>query len=816
MDNLLQDLRYSFRMFFKSPGFTLLAIITLALGIGANTAIFSVIYAVLLKPLPYPQPDRLILIRERQLGLFETGSVAYPNYLDWRAAQRSCTDIALYRNSAFNLSAQGEGEPERVRGVRVTANFLSVLDLKPKLGRVFSEAEDQPGAPHVAMIGEQLWKKRFGAAIDVIGRRITLNGVPTEIVGVLPPEMQLSREAQIFTPLADMRSDPDILERGNHPGFRGLGRLKNGVTIEQARADFDTIAQNLEKQYPDHNTGRRVKIDTLLESSVGDYRSNLYVLFGAVTCVLLIACANVAGLLLARGTSRQRELGVRAALGASRVRLTTQLVTESLILALIGAAAGVVLAVWGLDLIVALSPAQELRFHNIHINMLALGFTTVVAIISGLLAGIWPAWKIASAATPALALREGGRGSSDGADRQRLRAGLVVAQVALALVLLSGAGLLLKSFREVNRLAYGFNPDQLLEMSIALPKARYADDAKISQFFRLVLERVRALPGVASAAAAENIPFDGDEWDSSVHMTGAPEAPPGKEPSAQVSIVSTDYFKTMGIPLIRGRVFGAEDKPGRNWSVIIDDSFAKRFFPNEDPIGKHIDNNQTLDKTQPPLTVIGVVGRVRTEDPTDAFEKLNMPQMYYFTEQFSYAQQILVVRFASGDPMSFAETVKREVLAVDPDQPVSDVTTMRRAISNDMASRRLTMTLVGTFAGLALTLAAIGLFGVMALRVTQRTREIGIRLALGAQRPDVFRLIIANGLKLAAIGVAIGLVASFGLTRLLSGLLFGVGAGDPLTFCWVVLVLGGVALLANYLPARRATKVDPIVALHEE
>jgi putative ABC transport system permease protein len=533
-------------------------------------------------------------------------------------------------------------------------------------------------------------------------------------------------------------------------------------------------------------------------------------------CVLLIACANVAGLLLARGTARQRELGVRAALGASRLRLTVQLVIESLILALVGAAAGIVLAVWGLDLIVALSPAKELRFHNIHINTLALGFTIVVAILAGLLAGVWPAWRIAGASTPALALREGGRGSSDGADRQRLRAGLVVAQVALALVLLSGAGLLLKSFREVNRLAYGFNPDQLLEMSIALPKARYGDDTKVVQFFRLVLQRVRALPGVASAAAAENIPFDGDEWDSSFHITGTPKDPPGKEPSAQVSIVSTDYFKTLGIALLRGRVFGAEDQPGKNWSVIIDNSFAKRFFPGQDPIGKHLDNNQTLEKNPPPLTIVGVVGRVRTGDPADAFEKIDMPQMYLFTDQYPQGEQLLIVRFASGDPMSFGETVKREVLAVDPDQPVSDITTMRRAISDDMASRRLTMTLVGTFAGLALTLAAIGLFGVMALRVTQRTREIGIRLALGAQRPDVFRLVIGNGLKLAGIGVAVGLVASFGLTRLLAGLLFGVGAGDPVTFFFVVLLLGCVALLANYLPARRATKVDPIVALHEE
>ena len=661
MDNLLQDLRYAFRMLFKTPGFTLLAIVTLALGIGANTAIFSVIYAVLLKPMPYPQPERLVLIRERVVGLFEAGSVSYPNYLDWRAGQRSCTDIAMFRSSGFNLAAQGEGEPERVRGVRVTANFLSVLDLKPQLGRAFTEAEDKPGAPHVAMIGDRLWRQRFGASPTVLGRRVTLNGVPTEIVGVLPPQMQLSREAQIFSPLADLRADPNILERGNHPGFRVLGRLKDGVTLDQARADFDTIASNLEKQYPDNNTGRRVKMDTILESTVGDYRSNLYVLFGAVACVLLIACANVAGLLLARGTARQRELGVRAALGASRFRLTMQLVTESLILAFVGAAAGVLLSVWGLDIIVALSPANELRFHNIHINIPALMFTAGVATLAGLMAGVWPAWRIAGAATPALALREGGRSSSDGADRQRLRAGLVVAQVALALVLLSGAGLLLKSFREVNRLAYGFNPEQLLEMSVSLPQARYADDAKITQFFRLVLERVRALPGVLSATSAENIPFDGDEWNSSFHITGQPADPPGKEPAAQICIVSSDYFKTMGIPLLRGRVFGTEDQPGENWAVIIDESFARRFFPGQDPIGKHIDNNQTLKKNQPPLTVIGVVGRVRGEDPSDAFEKLNMPQMYYFTEQFAQAGQILLVRVASGDPLSYAETVKREV-----------------------------------------------------------------------------------------------------------------------------------------------------------
>jgi len=816
MDHFLQDVRYAVRMLFKTPGFTALAIVTLALGIGANTAIFSVIYAVLLKPMPYPQSDRIVFMREKMAGMFDIGSVSYPNYLDWRATQRTCTDLALFRSQGVNLSPQGEGEPERVRGARVTANLLSILGLKPQIGRDFTEAEDKPGSPHVAMIGDRLWRSRFGASASVLGRSVMLNGVPTEIIGVLPLQMQLGRQPQVLTPLAELRADPNILERGNHPGFSAIGRLKDGVSLEQARAEFDTIARNLEKQYPDNNTGRRVNVRSLLESAVGDYRSNLYVLFGAVACVLLIACANVAGLLLARGTARQHELGVRAALGASRLRLTSQLVTESLIVALIGAAAGVLLAVWGLDLIIALSPANELRFHDIHINSIALLFTMVTAVLAGLVAGAWPAWRIAGAASPALALREGGRGSSDGADRQRLRAGLVVAQVALALVLLTGAGLLLRSFWQVQRLTLGFNPEQLLEMSIVLPKAKYGEDAKINQFYRLLLERVRALPGVVSAASAENIPFDGDEWDSSFHLTGHPPDPPGKESSSEVSIVSYDYFKTMGVPLLRGRNFGPQDMPGKTWSVIIDESFARRFFPGQDPIGKQIDNNQTLEKNPPPLTVIGVVGRTRNEDPNDPIEILHLPQMYFSTEQYSQAQQMLVVRFASGDPLAFAETVKREVLAIDPDQPVSEVSTMLKSISNNMASRRLTMTLVSVFAGLALILAAVGLFGVMALRVTQRTREIGIRLALGAQRLDVFRLVIRNGLKLTTLGVIIGVVASLALTRLLAGLLFGVGAGDPLTFLLVILLLAGVALLANYLPARRATKVDPIVALREE
>jgi len=816
MDHFLQDVRYAVRMLFKTPGFTALAIITLALGIGANTAIFSVIYAVLLKPMPYPQPDRLALLREKMAGMFDAGSVSYPNYLDWRAMQRSFTDLALFRSQPLNLSAQGETEPERVPAARVTSNILSILELKPQIGRDFSEAEDKPGAPHVAMIGDHLWRTRFGASPSILGRQVALNGVPTEIIGVYPPEMQIARKAQILLPLADWRADPDILLRGNHPGFSVLGRLKKGATLEQAKAEFDTISQNLEKQYPDSNTGARVNIRSLLESAVGDYRSNLNVLLGAVACVLIIACANVAGLLLARGTARQHELGIRAALGASRFRLTAQLITESLIIALIGAAAGVLLAIWGLDLITGLSPAKELRFHDVHINSVALVFTMIIAILAGLMAGVWPAWRIAGVASPALALREGGYASSDGADRQRLRSGLVVVQVALALVLLSSAGLLLRSFWQVEHLSIGFNPEQLLKMSVSLPKARYGDDAKLTQFLWLVLNRLRGLPGVVSAAAAVNVPFDNEEWSSRFHISDRPPDPPGKEPSAELSVVSSGYFQTMGMPILRGRDFGPEDRPGKQTSLIIDETFAQKFFPGQDPIGKHIDNNQTLEKDAPPLTIIGIVGGTRNDDPGDPFTRLHLPQMYYYSDQLPQAGPTLLVRIGSGDPLAFAETVKREILAIDPDQPVFDITTMQSSISDNMASRRLMMTLITIFGALALTLAAVGLFGVMALRVTQRNREIGIRLALGAQRLDVFRLIITNGLKLTTLGVVIGVFASLALTRLLAGLLFGVSPGDPLTYLLVILLLAGVALLANYLPALRATKVNPIEALREE
>ncbi len=817
MDTLLQDLRYAVRLLLKSPGFSLLAIVTLALGIGANTAIFSVVYSVLLRPLPYPHSDRIVQLREKREGLFATGSVSYPNYLDWRAAQRSLTDLALYRVTGVNLSAEGEGEPERITGARASFNTLSILGVRPVIGRDFVEADDKPGV-HVALIGDKLWRTRFGANRDIVGRTVTLSGVPTQILGVLPAGMEFARAAQVLLPLAEMRIDPDVLERGNHNGFSGLGRLKDGVSLEQARADFNTIARNLEKQYPDTNARRSVTMRTLLESGVGDYRSSLYVLFGAVGCVLLIACANVAGLLLARGTARQRELGIRSALGANRFRLTTQLLIESLLLSVIGGAAGVLLAIWGLDLILALSPADSLRFQATHLNTPALIFTSVVAVGAGLLAGAWPAWRVASSASPTSALHEGGRGSSDGVERQRLRAGLVVCQVALALVLLSGAGLLLKSFWKVQEAKLGFDPDQLLLMRVTLPTSKYSDDTKIAQFTNRLLERVRGLPGVTAAASAENIPFDSGEWDSTFHLTGTPQNPPGKEPSSEVSVVSADYFKTMKVPLRRGRFFGPQDKPGQPRSIIIDESLAKRFFPNQDPIGKQIDDEQTLAKNPPPLTIVGVVGRVRTDDPTSTFTQLELPQMYFYTDQYAKAvtAQTLIVRVARGNPLALTESVKRQILEIDPDQPVSDVTTMEKSMASTFASRRLTMTLTLAFAGLALVLAAVGLFGVMALRVTQRTREIGIRLALGAQRGEIFRLVIGNGLKLAAIGVVIGLCASLVLTRALSGLLYGVGASDPLTMSGVILLLGSVTLLANFLPARKATQVDPMVALRED
>src|SRR5947209_667897 len=817
MQTLLSDIRYAFRMMAKQPGFSGLAILAFALGIGANVAIFSVVNAVLLRPLPYPHSERLINIRE-STPIFPSGSVSYPNFLDWRASQHSFTDLALFRRESYNLSSvKGGTAPERIGGARVTANFLTVLGVTPQLGRDFTDADDVPHGGKVALITEKMWKKRFGGSREVLGQHILVDGVSCEIVGVLPPSVRVPRLAEIYVPLADVRIEPGVILRDNHPGFGTLGRLKDGVTIEQAHADLNTIAAALEKKYPETNTGRRVTTQLLLESSVGQYRQSLYLLLGAVACVLLIACANVANLQLARMLVRGKELAVRSALGASGWRLTRQVLTESAVLALLGALAGVLLAIWSLDAILALSPATVPRFQETRIDLTALGFAVVVAVLSGVLVGIWPAWRISKTSSLALALHESARGSSDGLHKQRARAGLVITQVALAVVLLAAGGLMLKSFWRAQQAPLGFDSHNILMMTVSLPEARYDKEEKINAFYDKLLAKVSSLPSVTAAAIGVNVPFDDNEWDSSFHITGTPAYEHGKEPSAEMNMISSNYFSVLGMPILRGRAFTPQDAYEKPGVVIIDESLATRYFPNQDPIGKQLDNNQTLKPNPPPLTIVGIVPRTRNDAPgEDNIEKLNFPQIYLAAAQFPNTGVSLLVRVASGDPLGLAAAVKREIESIDPDQPVAAVSTMEKNIGASLAARRLTMSLLGAFAGLALVLASVGIYGVMALSTTQRTREMGIRFALGASRADVLRLVLSKGISLIGVGLGAGLLGAFVASRALNSLLYGVGALDAAALIGAIVTLAAVAFIACYLPARRASLVNPIDALRTE
>ena len=840
---MLTDIRYAIRMLLKAPAFTAIAIVALALGIGANTAIFSVIDAVLMRPLPYPQSDRLILLREK-MPLLDRGSVSYPNYLDWRAQNRSFTDLALYRRGAMNLSSRDESTPpERVAGGVMSWNMLRVVGLKPIVGRDFSEAEDVPGGPKVALISEALWKNRFAGSPKAIGQQLVVDAVPREIVGILPNDIQLMRTAQVYLPLGDLRAEKDMLQRDNHPGFSALGRLKPGVTLQQAQADLDNIARELTRKFPASNTGRSVHTERLLEAFVGDYRQSLNLLLVAVGCVLLIACANVTNLQLARALARGKELAVRAAMGASRWRLMRLMLIESAILGIVGGIAGLLIALWSLDAIHALSPPEVSRFRETHLDFLTLGFTSVVALFCGIIVGVWPAWRVSRLVSLNVVLHEAGsRGGSDGGDRQRARGILVVTQVALALVLLAGAGLTLRSFWNSENAPLGFEPEGVLTMKLALPEARYDSNEKVKNFYEQLIQRVDALPGVTAAAIGENVPFDNTEWDSSFHLTGTPPNEPGHEPSAEVNVVSFDYFKVLGMPILRGRNFGPEDQPNNSISfqnfetlrtptpadhgsgapsnpprsIIIDDVFATKFFAGKNPIGQHLDDNQTNDPNPPPLTIVGVVPHVRPNMPGDEFDRLNLPQMYFCAAQMAVHENSLLVRVKSGDPGALAPAVVRAVQSIDPDQPVSLIAPMNKNIAESLATRRLTMVLLGSFAALALVLASVGLYGVMALSVTQRTREFGIRLALGSPRREVFRLALGRGLSLVGVGMAVGVLGALGAGRALTSLLYGVGGLDPVPLATALFSLAIVTLLACWFPARRATRVDPIVALRYE
>jgi putative ABC transport system permease protein len=820
---MLKDLRFALRQLFKQPAFAFIAVLVLALGIGANTAIFSVVNAVLLRPLPYPHSEQLVLLRERLLGPsgFESGSVSYMNYLDWRAAQKSFTDLALARTEGVSLSASdGTSPPEAARAGRISANYFSVLQVPPVIGRDFAETDDVPGAAKVALISERVWRTQFGTLSSVIGQRLNIDGVPREIIGVASERVRFPRNCDVFLPLADLCADHDFLSRGNHEAFSCLGRLKSGATLKQAIAELDTIAANLSRRYPDSNTGRQVSAKLLLEYSVGQYRYLLCVLLAAVACVLLIACANVANLQLARGLTRRKELAVRAALGASRWDLARQVLVESGVVALLGGICAVLIAVWSLDAIRSLLPPNVPRFQETNIDGLVLGATIIISVFAGLLVGMWPALRVSNTASVAAELHEDGARGSSGGQRQRARAILVIAQVALAVLLLAAAGLTLKSFWRSQQVPLGFNPRGVLTMSIALPPSRYASPEKIVRFYDQLVEKVGRLPGVSAAAVCNNAPFDHNEWDSSFHITGTPPDPHGQEPISEMAIVSPDYFRALGMAMLRGRDFGPADVSGRSGTVVIDELAAQKFFPGADPIGKQIDDPVTITDTNQngvPLTIIGIVPHTRNNSPGEKEEARNLPMMYFSASQFPNVEQNLIVRAKAGlNPHSLVSPIKDQIAALDRDQSVSDVATMEENIDDSLASRHLTMTLLGVFAGLALILASIGLYGVMALIVTQRTRELGIRFALGASRGDVLRLVLGQGAVLVGIGLAAGLLGAFVVSHALTSVLYNVAPLDPAALISALLTLSLVALIACFVPARRASRVDPIEALRAE
>ena len=823
MPSDMSDLTFALRQLRKSPGFTFIAVLVLALGIGANTAIFSVVNAVLLRPLPYPHSEQLVLLRERLHGPagFESGSVSYMNYLDWLAAQKSFTDLGLARAERVSLSARdGKSAPQAIRAARVTANYLSILQVPPLIGRDFVEGDDVPGAAKVALISERVWRTRFGASPAIVGQRLNVDGVPREIIGVVPERVRFPRDCDVFLPLANLRADHDFLARGNHESFSAIGRLKSNATLQRATAELDTIAADLARRYPDSNTGRQVSAKLLLEFSVGEYRYLLAVLLAAVACVFLIACANVANLQLARGLARRKELAVRAALGASRWDLARQMLMESGVVALLGGICAVLIALWSLDTIRALVPPNVPRFQETSIDALVLGITTIISMLAGLLVGMWPAFRVSNTSSVASELHEEAARGSSGAQRQRARGALVIAQVALAVVLLAAAGLTLKSFWRSQQVPLGFDPRGVLTMTVALPPARYDSPEKIVRFYDQVLEKLRRIPGVAAAAICNNAPFDHNEWDSSFHITGTPPDPPGKEPVSEMAIVSPDYFRALGMQILRGRDFGPADVSGHPATAVIDELAAQKFFPGIDPIERKIDDPVTTGDSNAkpiPVTIVGIVAHTRNNAPGDKVDVRNLPMMYFSASQFAKPEQMLIVRAQTRlNPHSLVAPIKQQIATLDRDQAVTEIATMEENIGDSLASRRLTMTLLGVFAGLALALASIGLYGVMALIVTQRTRELGIRFALGANRGDVLRLVFGQGALLVGLGLAAGLLGAFIASRALRSVLYNVASLDTAALIGALLALSLVAFVACFLPARRASLVDPIEALRME
>jgi len=805
---MFKDLRYGIRMLTNNRGFTAVAIISLALGIGANTAIFSVVNAILLKSLPYKQPDRIVLVwgYAPAEGHFRS-QVSATDVADWRSQNNVFEDVATYQSYRPTLS--GIGEAERIPGMGVGDGYFKIIGAEPIFGRDFTTEEQIDGKDDVIILGYGLWQSKFGSDPNVVGTKVLLNSRPHTIVGVMPaslrslPTTLIDAPAEFYRPVGE-NYDEDF-RSGRH--LRAIARLKPSVSLEQAQSEMDVIAGRLEQEHPIHNTGYGVRLVSLPEDTVGSLRPTLLMLLGAVVFVLLIACANVGNLLLARATARQKEIAIRGALGASRTRLVRQFLTESVLLALAGGALGLLLAFWGTSLIESIGSSVTPLLKGITIDVRVLAFTILISIVTGIVFGLAPALHLSSVDLNE-SLKEGSRGSSAG--RNPLRSGLVVSEVALALVLLVCAGLMIKSVMRLRDVSPGFNPAKMLTMNVALPGAKYPKGPERSAFFTRMLDRVGALTGVESAEVTSVLPFSGNFDGRGLAVEDHPK-PRGEEISVDLYISSPGYVRAMGIPLIKGRELAEQDTDTTPNVALINQTMAQQLWAGEDPLGKRIKFPGSDKNPQPWRTIVGVVGDVNQY----ALDRKPPMQMYLPQAQNPTSSMSLVVR-TTAEPAGAIAAIRDEIRGMDPDQAVFNIATMESLMSDSISLRRFSMLLLMIFAAVALALAAIGIYGVISFAVTQRTHEIGIRVALGAGSTDILKLVVARGMLLTFSGVGIGLVAAAGLTRFMQTLLFSVSATDPGIFIEISLLLTGVALVACFVPARRATKVDPMVALRYE
>ncbi len=809
---MFQDLRLGLRMLLKNPGFSAVVVATLALGIGANVALFSVVNGVLLNPLPFPHPEQLVTLAQSKPN-FEMGAIPYPNFRDLQKENRTFSAMAISRGFGFSLI--GAGEPERVNARLVSADFFSVLDVKPALGRTFAPGEDEPGAAPLVVISAALWQRKFGAAQDVVGKGMTLDDKSYTIVGVLPPNFSLFRTNDVFVPIGQWNS-PALQRRSAALGLHGIGRLKPGVTIEQGEADLDRVMGDLAVAYPETNKGNGAKVSSLKERMIGDIGPILWMLLGAVGFVLLIACVNVSNLLLARSTGRTREFAIRAALGAGRWRLLRQSLTESMLLALAGGGLGLVVAGWGTQAALAVLPTTLPRATEVGLDARVMIFTVAVSLLTGILAGLAPAlrtskWRLSET------LKEGGRGASSG--RGRAQGVLVAIEMALAVVLLIGAGLMIRSLSALWNVDPGFRPDNVLTFGLSLsPSMMTASPEVVRANLRELSNQLSSTPGVRAVSfSAGAVPLQGED-DLFFWLEGQPKpASQSEMHMAVVYRVEADYLTAMGIPLKRGSFFTDQDDERSQPVVVIDEVFARKHFGDADPIGKRI-----LQEGEEPQQIIGVVGHVKQWSLDSDEAQTLQAQLYEPFRQFSdtamrgLAAGVGVIAAADGPAAVPFDSIRRVVQSHNQQNVISRPQTMNEVVAGTLADRRFSMILLDAFAVVALLLASLGLYGVISYLVGQRTHELGIRLALGAQRRDVLRLVLGHGMKMALGGVALGLVAALGLTRLLATMLYGVSTTDPVTFAVITFLLTTVALLACYIPARRATKVDPLIALRYE